>query len=275
MQPNESQSLPDTEFINEGYSRNPFPVWLWLFLLTVIILLISGTLTWYQESFVKQKKKVPFLTVTNREFSIFLWENPSFMRGNSSMKLSYLPAFQYQNKISVDPQKAEDYVIAPPEILFYYHVWNRLLGQEYFSRPIPIVEFKEFLNYAEEWHPKFWKGAPANYVSLINELNESNIEDLNTLSIEILPFEVRKAFQGWKNVMKEGQSIGALQPTYDQLNIFLQEHPNFSRHHWKNVVQTDVPDYLKDLDEGSLNSMPLNKMSYFLRTAFYNYMKAN
>lgn len=66
------------------------------------------------------------------------------MRVNSKTKSGYLPGFQYIDKLSIEPNMADLYAVAPPELLFLYHTWNRLLSPEFITRPIQLSEFKEF-----------------------------------------------------------------------------------------------------------------------------------
>ena len=88
----------------------------------------------------------------------------------------------------------------PPETLFLYHTWDRLLGAICFRRPISAEEFAAFLKDAEEWHPKNWADAPAAYAALVESDFTDDLQDR-------LPLQVRQAFVGWRNYFKEGEEI--------------------------------------------------------------------
>jgi len=270
--------LSEKDFISdEGYKKNPFPFWLWIFLLAAISAIVLGGNGWYQDKLASIFKANPFLQVTNREMSLFLWQNPEFMRVNSKQKVGYLPDFQYLEKISVDPSRADNYVVAPPEIIFRYHTWKRLISGEFISRPIPIQEFRDFINYAQEWQPTYWPAAPEEYAAMIESLATSQIQDLSILSVRALPQSVRMAFQGWKNYFKEGEAINHLQLTVAQVEEFLKDHPPYARNFWRNVVEDRYPDYLRLLmishpDEAS--SFPKDQLTPFLKVAIYNFLES-
>jgi hypothetical protein len=267
--------LEEKDFIHEEYSKNPWPFWGWLAVVISISLLFSGASFLYFSVLSNQYEENPFLQVTNRQISLFLWQNPQHMRVHVKNKSSYLPAFQYAEKIGLDPAYADDFVIAPPELLFLYHTWQRLLGDTYFPRKIPENEFRTFLVAAPEWDPRFWKQAPKGYVKMINDITTDENPDLNLLNLSILPLEVRQAFVGWKNYYFEGDQINSLQPTYKQISEFLKANPHYGRNYWCNIVGHD---YLKSLgNEGSSEDLkaseglvPISELSSFLRVAFFN-----
>lgn len=174
--------------------------------------------------------------------------------------------------------QTENYVEAPPELIFLYHTWDRLIKNEYTPRPIPVEEFKEFLNYTEEWKPQNWPKAPKLYVALIDSLAKGTVsQDLKDMPETTLPLDVKLAFQGWKNYIKEGEDINALTPTYAQLQAFLKSHPHFARNYWRNIVEETTPNYLKSFTEGHFDpkdNIPKDEISSFLRVALYNFIQA-
>ena len=267
--------LSEKDFINEGYTKNPFPAWLWLFLITILMCLLWGGSSWYADKVGVLVHESPFLQVTNRELSLFLWQNPEFMRVNAKQKSGYLPAFQYVDKISLDLPYADQYAIAPPEVLFRYHTWSRLLKEEFIERPIPLQAFRDFINYAQEWDPRYWPAAPTGYTDLVESLAKSPLEDLSVLSLQVLPLAVRIAFEGWENYFKEGEAINLIQPTMRQMKEFLQTHPHYARNYWRNIVADSTTHYLKSLTTGGVDELvPVDELTSFLRVAFYNYMAA-
>lgn len=272
----DQRPLKEENFINEGYKKNPTPFWIWLFFIAVAITLVWGGRSWYINTMKDQIFVSPFLQVSNRDFSLFLWENPEYMRVNAKTKTGYLPAFQYLEKINVEPEMAEQNVVAPPELLFRYHIWQYLLSDEYSVRPISLNEFREFLLYCEEWLPKYWPVAPPGYVDFINSISSGNgvKENLENLPLSTLPLVVRKAFDGWKNYFKEGTEINDVKPTFAEMKHFLTIHPDFSRNYWRNIV----PDYLKTLALSTFESdaiIPRNEIPPYLRAAFYNFKQSN
>lgn len=272
------QPLLERNYIQEQWKKNPFPPWIWLVLLTLLAALLWGFWNWY-ENFLKEKvEKSPFLQVTNRSFSLFLWQFPEHMRINSKMKQGYLPAFQYEDKISINVGQADQYVIAPPDLLFLYHTWNRLISSEFIPRPILVEEFKEFLAYAEEWKPAYWPDAPKPYVNLIKELpQKQNSEDLNRLDESILPLEVKQAFLGWKNYFKEGDEINHIEPAYGKMREFISGHPHYARNYWRNIVDNHYPRYLISLNDSHKQEeiIPREEIPPFLRVAYYNFVKSS
>lgn len=222
---------------------------------------IVGVRFWIQNEWKKEVGSTSFTRVTNREISIFLWHNPEFMRAHVGQKNGYLPAFQYISKVSVEPLLADDWVAAPPRILFLYHTWKRQIGELWIPRPILPAEFREFLYYAEEWQPEFWKAAPVSYVKFVENLDSFSGDIANKL-----PIEVKLAFQGWNNYMKEGKFIRALTVLGGELNRFLERYPHFRRSYWKNIVGDD---YLRHT-WGKEEVVPEMEMAGFLKSSLYN-----
>lgn len=268
--------LEEKNFINEGYSKNPFPLWLWFFLLIALLAMIWGVGNWYNNKVNLLFRESPFLRVTNRDLSLFLWQNPEYMRINAKEKSAYLPAFNYIDKVTVDVAFADQYAAAPPDLLFLYHTWDRLIKEEFTDRPIPAAEFRDFLGYAEEWQPHYWPDAPEGYVNLVAKLPTSAPADLSLLSKNELPLDVRIAFQGWLNFFKDGEAINTMKVTEGDIGQFLASHPHYARNYWRNIVQENTPDYLKGLTALSKGSgaVPKDRLASFLRVALFNYLAA-
>lgn len=268
--------LSEKDFIQEGYKKNPFPFWLWFFLLTTLIALLWGANNWYSGKIGVLFKESPFLRVTNREMSLFLWQNPEFMRINVKEKANYLPGFQYIDKVTLDVANADQFVVAPPDLLFRYHTWKRLVSDEFAQRPITKAAFSEFLSYAIEWHPQYWAAAPAGYVHFIEGLGRNQIENLATLPDSDLPTVVKMAFQGWYNYFKDGEAINQVKVSETQMRQFLTKYPHYARNFWRNVVMEKIPDYLKSMSAGKESGdamVPHEEFSSFLRVAVYNFLK--
>jgi hypothetical protein len=254
------------------------PLWVWLFILVAFGALVWGVASQYSGYFEENAASRPFLQVTNREISLFLWQNPEFMRANARSKSGYLPGFEYIGKISMTPGMADTYVAAPPEVLFRYHTWSRLLRDEYISRPIAVREFIEFLEYDEAWQPEHWPSAPQGYAALIKGLDPVSKDDLQKQPDSLLPLSVRIAFQGWKNYMYEGELINAVRPTYKGAAEFLKKHPNYARNLWRNIVDTRSQQYLKDVNlatDESSEVIPDEQLTSFFRLAYFNWQMSN
>lgn len=266
--------LPDDRMIQDTLNQNPLPAWLWLALVAVAAALIWGGASWYWDRQSTSVANSPFLQVTNRDFSVFLWEFPEYMRANVSGKTGYLPDFKYQDKVSIEPGKAEEYVSAPPQVLFLYHTWKRLIANEFAARPISVRGLREFLEYAEEWQPKNWPNAPKEYAELVKSLPAMGTTDLHLSSI---PKEVQQAYIGWKNFMVEGDLINQMKPTYGDVDEFIKLYPHYARNYWRNLVMSSKPDYLKTYAYTKYDpktAIPENELSAFLKVALFNYMQA-
>lgn len=193
------------------------------------------------------------------------------MRVHVKSKNGYLPAFEYAERIGLNPEYADDYVIAPPELLFLYHTWQRLLSAIVIPRKIPAGEFRTFLTAVPEWSPRFWKEAPSDYLTLVDALPEYGDANLNALNEKTLPIMVRQAFMGWKNYFFEGEQINRFAPTSAMLMPFLKVYPNYGRNYWRNIMGDT---YLKSYHPSSEGTLPAEEFSALLRVALYNYLQA-
>lgn len=271
--------LSEKDFIQEPPSLGPsgFPLWLWIVLATALIAIVWGAMGWYQGVVQHEKKTEPFLDVTNRRFSVFLWQFPSFLRSNVSKKAGYLPGFQ-ATKETLELGEADALVTAPPDLLFLYHTWNRLLVQELPVRPINPTEFMEFLQQVEEWQPKNWPEAPEGYVKLVESGAFERLSDLQALPESDMPLLVRHAFLGWKNYYLEGPQINALTVTIAQVQAFLAAHPHYGRNYWRNIQEIAGQhilneDYLYLLTQSPFNPealFPADQLAPFLKVALFN-----
>lgn len=258
--------LEEKDFIQEEYRKHPVPFWFWFILLTVVTILLLSGRSWLASWTDANVISHPFLQVTNREFSLFLWQHPQYMRVHAKKKVGYLPDFQYLDKVTVEPELADRYVKAPPELIFLYHTWHRIIGEEFASRSILPSEFRIFLGEVEEWQPKYWSKAPSEYVLLVNHIPGSRLE-------EELPKSVQRALQGWKNYFQEGSQINQIKPTFRAMQRFLEIYPGYARHHWRNVLLDTFPDYLKTLSSGVFEpdaAIPEHELAPFLKVAFFN-----
>lgn len=272
MDSREPPDLPEKDFIRKG-PTDPYPMFLWAGVIISLLMLLWGFNSWYQDFLNKQVKENPFLGVTNRDFSLFLWENPEYMRVNASSKNGYLPGFDYVERVGVNPEMADQYAIAPPEILFRYHQWHRLLGNQKTYRPIPPSEFRTFLQEAPEWTAQFWPDAPTQYVQLISGLDAVKVSDMQLLPEAELPLVVRQAFIGWKNYFQEGSAINQLVPTFSQVDALIKTNPHYARNYWRNILIDAVPKYLQDYTNGGYSpdaNVPADQLASFLKVALYN-----
>lgn len=272
-----NRDLPEDEFFAEKYGKDPFPLWLWFFVVVTIAAVSWGSYSWWSQKRNIEISGKPFLQVTNRDFSLFLWQFPQYMRVKAASKTGYLPAFQELGGVGVTVAEADDWVQANQEVLFLYHTWDRLLKEEYYPRTIPVEEFKQFLQQTQVWNPANWEKAPQPYKELIARLPSMKQATLDSASNAELPLDVRLAFQGWRNYFKEGKEIDAVSPTYDELLSFLAVSPHYERNYWRNILIEGRPDYLKSIETGDYDpeaKVPEEELSGFLKVAFYNYTMA-
>lgn len=269
---NQNTELQEKDFIQEGYKKNPFPFWFWLFILTIIVALFWGGNSWYYEKIDRIFTKSPFLQVTNRQISLFLWQNPQYMRVNAKNKDAYLTGFQYINNVAPMPEKADEYVAAPPEVLFLYHTWDRLVKEETTIRPIPVGLFRRFLQHSQEWLPQYWSQASREYSLFINQLPALGDDEL--LSLKEIPKVVQIAFQGWRNYYIDAEEINQVIPSTSQMKAFLQAHPHYARNYWRNIFMASTPDYLKSIwDDTAQETLSKNELKPMLRVAFFNWLQ--
>ena len=264
------EPLDEKDFIQERKQKPALPVWLWLMILIAVIISVWMGGEWVIREMQIKVEKAPFLRVTNREISLYLWQNPHEMRANVKSKTGYLPGFQSIESVGPRLEGVDSFTQAPPELLFQYHTWKRLLGDYVFPRPMPVNEFKEFLTQAPEWEPKNWPQASEEYRALVNELDTLRVSNLQTLPLNTLPKEVRFAFYGWKNFYIDKDKINQARPTYEDAHRLIKTYPNYARNFWQNLY----PDYLKGLDDTNVKSsdaIPNEELEPFLRVAFYNF----
>lgn len=261
--------LDEKDFVQEKKGPNPFPVWIFFAVVAAIFSILWSGSNWYIQTMEAKIQESPFLKVTNREFSLFLWQNPEYMRSHWPNKTGYLPGFHFTDRPSPKLDMLDQYVNAPPEVLFRYHTWKRLLGNYVPPRPVSAGEFEEFLAGEPEWDPKNWKEAPEAYKSLVANLGSLKLANLQDQSKNAFPKEVRIAFLGWKNYFKEGGLINGMRPTAKEMQKFLGKYPNYSPNFWLNLD----PGYLKSMQDAKAapeTKIPNSQLTPFLRVAFYN-----
>jgi hypothetical protein len=275
------KELSEKNFISDNphfiQTLKPFLISFTLFFL--LLLLVGGAIQIIQRGRQQIERSQPFLEVTNRDMSLFLWQFPGFMRVHVKQKTGYMPGFRYVESQTVDPAQADSFVVAPPDVLFLYHTWKRLLSHYFIPRSIPAKEFIEFLKKDSQWDPANWSQTTSEYIHFVVTLpNYDPKEDLSTLSENILPIVVRKAFQGWKNYYKEGDQINSVHPTQEGIKNFLKKYPHYNRNYWVGIGEVEGVsiggfNYLLDLINPSdfpTELIPENQMSGFLKVAYYN-----
>lgn len=252
-----------------------FLVWMAVFFSAVLLLWgYSGFLIDFTKEVTENK---PFLHVTNRDLSVFLWQFPNLLRQNVKSKTDYLTGFELEGRVGIKPGYADQRAIVPPEVLFLYHTWDRLLKEEFIERSISRSEFFEFLTQNPEWLPERWKGAPDEYVTTISSLDIIPQQNLSALSKRALPDIVRMAFQGWKNFFSEGEFIDIYTITYGDLKKFLEKSPHYARNFWINIVKKDYPNYLETYTSGTFkegDKVPSKEIPPFLKVAIFNMVQS-
>ncbi len=266
------EPLSEKDFIQ---NKNPYPIWIWIFLLVVVSGMFYQFASIYWGGSAQQEiQQEPFYRVTNREMSLFLWQNPQYMRSNAVDKGGYLPGFDTIDQIALDTSASDLYAIAPPELFFLYHVWDRLVRDQFSNTPISPREFRQFLSFSKEWQPANWPQAPSGYRKFIADIQQYQTENLADLSTDLLPQDVRIAFQGWKNVIIQIEKIRVIRPTYTQMESFLRAYPHYARNYWQNIEKTRTPNYLLSFSKNILRGddlVPRDEMTPFLMQAFFNF----
>jgi len=276
-EPDENKELSEKDFIHEEYSKKPGIFWKSLSIVLLASALLWFISFWYAKQMNMFYKESPFLQVNNRQISLFLWQFTDHMRAHVKNKTGYLPGFLYIEKVGLDASTAEDIAVAPPEVLFMYHVWDLFLKPEFSPRPIPQKQFEEFLKETAEWQPEYWPQAPKAYIAWLKNLEKNSGQDLSAASLSELPQEVRIAFQGWKNYFHEGDAINATEPTYAEMESFLTTHPHYARSYWSNILNESYPAYLASFNPPNSRPeaiIPNNELAPFLKVAFYNFKES-
>lgn len=265
----DNKKLKEKDFIDESQGSLGVPIWLF----AAIVLGIFGILwmigNWASQSIGSREQDKPFLQVTNRQMSLFLWQNPEKMRINVRNKTGYLPGFFSVGKANPKPETIDEYVAAPPELLFEYHTWDRLLGAYLVPRTISEEEFREFLQASPEWNATYWPSAPAGYKQLLDRIAKGESVDISHVEEGVLPKQVLQAFFGWKNYYKEGDAINAMRPTVSEIQAFLAKYPHYERSYWRNLY----PDYLKIFLNETVDPhspIPQEQLAPFLRAVYFN-----
>ncbi|MCB1149498.1 MAG: hypothetical protein KDK48_04970 [Chlamydiia bacterium] len=261
-------AIKDDQLINEGFRKNPKPLFKGVLILALLFLAILGIQWGLKRTLAERVADSPFNRVTNREMAVFLWQNPEFMRVNSKTKSGYLPGFQYLDSVAAEPELAGEFVVAPPEVLFLYHTWKRQIGGYDFRERIEPAQFLKFLEYDPIWTPENWNEAPKRYVEMVSHLSEDSPINMTDLPHAVLPLMVRQAFVGWNNFFHNGNAIRTLQITRKEMQEFLEVYPYYSRPFWQNIVGEQ---YLRSLESGpQAELLPQDELNGFLKQAFFN-----
>ena len=253
-------SETERDFIPRKWHEHPRFIWILLFILVIVWALFGIFGKWESLITREKRKELPFFQVTKRDFSLFLYQNPEFLRAKRFKRFGTLARITSLDEVRFVPPKADEYIVAPPDILFRYHVWDRLLGDSLAPRPISGEEFKLFLKENPDWEPENWPGATEGYRQVVKDLGDSD------LPLDKVPPEVQFAFQGWKNFFEEWTQIQEVKPTESEMEKFLADHPHYRRSYWRNILSEEYPDYLKNLDVLSAEDMP-----DFLKVGIYNF----
>lgn len=269
--------LSEKDFIQDSKTGRSNPWWLWVSLIAAVAALVWGSGSWYHSFMANERKHDPFLEVTNRDFSLFLWQFPSYMRVNNAKKTGFLTGFLTSSE-NFSPSTAEEFVIAPPDLVFLYQTWNRLLSVDFIERPIDPKDFSRFLAQLPEWQPSNWPASPKEYVELITTESYTLAKNMQVLPQSTLPMVVRQAFIGWKNYFFEGPQINALQPTFAETKAFLDKHPHYGHSYWRNIKEVYGQKVagesylmgLKNDDFAPDATVPVEQLSSFLKVAMYN-----
>jgi len=236
-------------------AKRAVPLIVWIAIVAGILLLFWGSGSFLLDQGVLSRKSGPFYKVTNRDFSLFLWNHSDVYRAD----------IRQFHEMALTNEMAKRDVKASPQVLAEYHVWKRLLGSMVIPRQIPLPEFRNFLAYAFEWLPENWEKAPSEYKAFVDDLPSCPFQQLEPLPEETIPLEVRMAFYGWKNTFYEREAIRAFQPDVKMIESFLSKYPQFARHNFRNFY----PDYLLSLN------LKGERLPYFFRSALYNAMQVD
>ncbi len=253
-----SNELLEENFISETKSVGGWRIWLGLLAVAIGFGALVFSAKWIAKLTINEIESQPFLQITNREFSLFLWQHPEFMRSNQKKMSGYLSGFHPFPKVTPKPELADHFVQAPPDILFLYHAWDRLLSSEEWNRKIMSSELLDFLDYDREWLPEYWLEAPEGYRELVFKLPALEKVDVANK----LPREVKRAFIGWKNYFYEGSRINAVVYRSEDIQNFIRSHHNYSPNYWKGIY----PNYLKSLSESSNREIPSNEIPSFFKS---------
>lgn len=231
-----------------------------------VLLVIWALDKWEDEIHYNKVQDDHFFQVTNRDLSIFFFQNPGI--------LEYTGKVPYFNSAEVPiilaPHFADVDADAPVSLLYRYQVWKRLLYGKLAKEPIYVFRFVEFLNENCMWLPSNWAAAPHEYVTLISSMEQNSETDLSKLSYKELPYEVRVAFQGWRSYTLDWDDIRSIDPTGIELEKFLVEHKEYLRPLWINFERESTPHYLKSFSPAGkfIGKDPHQKISEDELTAF-------
>jgi len=84
--PDPKDTLSERDFIDDGQPKDPTVMWFWLFFVVALMALLWGVGSQYAGFIQEKTQKRPFLQVTNRDMSLFLWQHPQRMRAHRKRK---------------------------------------------------------------------------------------------------------------------------------------------------------------------------------------------
>jgi hypothetical protein len=268
---NNKPELMEKDFISEkGLKKSSKPTFQYLLLVIAVI-----ALTWWWVSFKQNwiaSNNQEFGKVTNREFSLFLWQNPEYTRRLAYEKDHHLTQFSKDGGVHIVKNHAEDIVEAPPSLVYNYYYWKKFAGDIDFSREIERDFFYSFLESCPEWLPENWNNAPKSYSKISESLLQLSSKEFKELQ-QTLPDNLRQAFFGWLNYYHEGNLINAVAPSYEEVQSFLKEHPNLKRNIWKNLLLEQAPNYLQSALDSSIDKeklYPQGEMTSLFKLLYFN-----
>jgi hypothetical protein len=228
--------MDEKDFIQNNASKDPYP----LFIYFAFMLLLIGGLLFVRscERSVRQQQQAtyPALQVTNRDFQLFLWQHPHFMRLHVKKKSGYLTAFSPIGRGELDPDLAHKWVRAPPELLYRYHRWKRLIDAVIFPRSWSREEWSAFFADNPAWQ----------------EEKEG--------------IKLQQAILGWTNYYLEGDTINEFPIRYAEVLGLVAKYPGFSPDQWQDLN----PNY----ELKGVGVVPTGTLPSFVRVAIFNQQAA-
>src|ERR1700733_7357205 len=101
-------------------SRKRFPVWASILAFVALALIIYGVI--YSLQHLKQGQNPPqFAQVTNRQYSLFLWQNPQYMSFHLPRRLHQVPGYLDRRNLFADPTVADAFFDISAEMLYVDH----------------------------------------------------------------------------------------------------------------------------------------------------------
>lgn len=247
----------------EGSPKDPNFLWIWLAVAAAAVTLLWGLSAWWgksSSSSAAEKNGPQREVVTNRQFALFLGQFPEFTPKGNPQRI-------------LEASHAQESVSASDEQLFYYHTWQRQIGQDEPLRPIPATLLRQFLLAFPQWKQV---NDSSSYTQYLKQLLENQDSTTAIVDKAIIPFELQLAVQNWRNKTQEAEQIASAQYTHEQVAKFLQRYPHFARNYWQNVLKAQYPHYLLSFSPEApkapnSNVVAEEELAPFLRQALYNF----